>query len=417
MASIKEKLRGLSHLSAALPAAEKREPDSSCRIISELDARIVENNYGSFVLREKRFPLYFEHGVPLKDFLELKGPDFVCAGKNHELEAMRPDKVLFIDTETTGLAGGTGTYAFLVGVGFFSDSEFIVRQYYMRDYGEEPALLHALSRDLQDKTGLISYNGKSYDIPILNTRGIINRDRIPWDSFKHLDLLHASRRLWRKTITPCTLQNVEQNILGFRRKGDVPGWEIPALYFDFLRNRDYAPMVPVFKHNVMDILSLASITVNICRVFSGYENLQQKQYDYFGIIKTFEELGDHSKAVHACEVFLEYESLPELVPILLKNATLLKKMDRMAEAERVWYKVIDRVNRFFPEPYTELAMYYEHKLRDIDRALEIVERAEKRLNIIAELRGGFNNDMKEQLDYRKQRLVRKLKQTGGGGET
>jgi hypothetical protein len=95
----------------------------------------------------------------------------------------------------------------------------------------------------------------------------------------------------------------------------------------------------------------------------------------------------------------------------------LKKMDRMEEAERVWFKVIDRVNRFFPEPYIELAKYYEHKLRDIDRALEIVERAEKRMNIIAELRGGLNNDMKEQLTYRKQRLVRKQKQSGEGGET
>ncbi|MBN2411874.1 ribonuclease H-like domain-containing protein [candidate division KSB1 bacterium] len=417
MASIKEKLRGLSHISAAAPAAERRESDSSSRIISELDARIVENDYGAYVFREKRFSLNFVHGVPLHEFLELKGPDFVCAGKNQELEGMQPDKVLFIDTETTGLAGGTGTYAFLVGVGFFADSEFVVRQYFMRDYGEEPALLHALSRVLQDKTGLVSYNGKSYDIPVLNTRGIINKDRIPWDAFKHLDLLHASRRLWRKTITPCTLQNIEQNILGFRREGDIPGWEIPALYFDFLRNRDYEPIVPVFKHNVMDILSLVSITVNICRAFSGYENLQQNQYDYFSIIKTFEELGDHSKAVHACEVFLEYESLPELVQILLKNATLLKKMNRMEEAERVWFKVIDRVNRFFPEPYTELAKYYEHKLRDINRALEIVERAEKRMNIIAELRGGLNNDIKEQLIYRKQRLVRKLKQTGEGGET
>lgn len=417
MASIKEKLRGLTQNSTSAPVPPKKKSELSSGTISELDARIVENDLGVYVLREKRFPLDFVHGVPLKEFLELKGPDFVCAGKNAGLEDMRAEEVLFIDTETTGLAGGTGTYAFMVGVGFLRESEFVVQQYFMRDYGEEPALLHALSQALEGKTGLISYNGKSYDIPTLNARGVMNRNRIPWDTFKHLDLLHASRRLWRKTINPCTLQNVEQHILGFRREGDVPGWEIPALYFDFLRNRDYGPLVPVFKHNVMDILSLVTITVNICRAFSGYENLQHKKYDCLGIIKTFEELGDRQKAVHACEVFLEYESLPELVRILLKNAALLKKMGRMDEAEHAWYKVIDRANRFFPEPYTELAKYYEHKLRDFTRALEIVERAEKRMSIITELRGGIDNDIKAQLNYRKQRLIKKLTQTGGGDET
>ena len=417
MASIKEKLRGLTQNSASVPVPPKKEAGSSSGTISELDAKIIENDHGVYVLREKRFPLDFEHGAPLKEFLQLTGPDFVCAGKNAGLQGMRPEDVLFIDTETTGLAGGTGTYAFMVGVGFFRESEFVVQQYFMRDYGEEPALLLALSQTLDGKTGLISYNGKSYDIPVLNARGVMNRNRIPWDTFHHLDLLHASRRLWRKTINPCTLQNVEQHILGFRREGDVPGWEIPSLYFDFLRNRDYRPLIPVFKHNVMDILSLVTITVNICRAFSGFENPQHKKYDCLGIIKTFEELGDFQKAVSACEVFIEYESLPELVRILLKNAALLKKMDRMDEAEHAWYKVIERANRFFPEPYTELAKYYEHKLKDFNRALEIVERAEKRMNIIAELRGGFDKDIKEELSYRKQRLIKKLRLTGGGDET
>jgi len=417
LTSIKEKLRGLTHISAIKPVKEISKADSSSPIIPELNAQILVNDFGSYVLREKRFPIDFEHGVALKEFLKLKSTDFVFAGKNSDLAQMEPDKILFIDTETTGLAGGTGTYVFMVGVGFFEDNEFLVQQYFMRDYGEENALLQAISQVLQGKTGLISYNGKSYDVPTLHTRCVLNRNPISWENYKHLDLLHASRRLWRKSINSCTLQNVEQNILGFRREGDIPGWEIPSLYFDFLRNRDYKPLLPVFKHNVMDILSMVTITVNICRAFTGYEKLQHDRYDLIGIIKTFEELGKHQKAAHACEVFLEYETLPELIQIMLKNAALLKKMHRLDEAEHVWHRVIDKAKSFNPVPYTELAKYYEHKLRDINKALEIVERAEKRFKIIAELRGGFDNDFEDELTYRKARLIKKLTQTDGGDES
>ncbi|HPG37805.1 MAG TPA: ribonuclease H-like domain-containing protein [bacterium] len=407
MISVKEKLRGLVPASGLKPEPVLNKETSISLMVPGLDAQVVTNNSGSFLLREKRFPVDFNHGGLLKEFLTLQGTDFIYAGKNPQLAVIQPEQVLFIDTETTGLAGGAGTYAFLVGIGFFENGEFIVQQFFMRDYSDEPALLEALNHLLTGRAALLSYNGKAYDIPLLKTRCIMNRNTLYWDDFLHLDLLHAARRLWRKTLPACSLQNIEQSILGFRRQGDIPGAEIPYMYFAYLRSRDIKPLLPVFRHNVMDILSMVSITVKVCRAFSEWEKLQYEHYDLFAIVKTFEELGRHELASQACSAFIGFEAHPDLIQFMLKNAMLMKKMQRFEEAETLWQQVIDRAAWFVPEPWEELAKYYEHRRRDYAMALDIVERAEKRLEISLELHGNNDPAVYEAFVCRKQRLLKK----------
>ena len=154
-------------------------------------------------------------------------------------------KWAFLDTETTGLAGGTGTYAFLVGVGSIEASGFRLRQFFMRDYGEEASLLSRLDEYLAPFDVLITYNGKAYDQPLLETRFRMVRARHPFERMEHLDLLFGARRLWKLRLESCRLVDLENRILGVERQGDLPGEMIPYIYFDFLRTQQAFRLVPI----------------------------------------------------------------------------------------------------------------------------------------------------------------------------
>jgi uncharacterized protein YprB with RNaseH-like and TPR domain len=209
---------------------------------------------------EHRYALDHAHGtVRLQTLLDLPGEILNHLGRSHDFDGVDARTLLFFDTETTGLAGGTGTYAFLVGLGFFEGQEFVVRQYFMRDYPEEQAMLEAIACDLSRFTTLVSFNGKSFDWPLLETRFRLSRMRPPLAGAPHLDLLHPARRIWRDRLGACNLQNLEVQILGVHRQGDVPSHLIPALYFDYLRTGDLSPLVDVIQHNKLDILSLVSL--------------------------------------------------------------------------------------------------------------------------------------------------------------
>src|SRR5262249_22040792 len=183
-----------------------------------------------------------------------------------------PTRWAFLDTETTGLAGGTGTYAFLIGVGSVDSQGFRLRQFFMRDYGEEASLLHRLYEHLTQFDVLITYNGKAYDQPLLETRFRIARPRHPFDRMEHLDLLSGARRLWKLRLDSCRLVDLESRILGFERQGDLPGEMIPYVYFDFLRSHRAFQVVPIFHHNAIDILTLACLTAIVPLAFRSPEN-------------------------------------------------------------------------------------------------------------------------------------------------
>lgn len=166
-----------------------------------------------------------------------------------------PARTVFLDLETTGLGRGTGTYAFLVGIGRFLGDHFVVRQYFMRSYPDEPAVLAAVQAELEDAAGLITFNGRSFDWPLLETRATLNRMRLPL--LPHLDLLHPARRVWRPITDSCRLGDLEATVLGHWRHDDVPGALIPQLYFNYLQSGDAAPLAGVFEHNRLDIVSMA----------------------------------------------------------------------------------------------------------------------------------------------------------------
>ncbi|MBN1998211.1 ribonuclease H-like domain-containing protein [candidate division KSB1 bacterium] len=408
ISSIKQKLRELDAINTITSAPAKEPRSLSLTDIEKIGARLATNHYGDCIVREKHFPLDHVHGVKIADFLDMQ-EYLPVAARLPELKNCSPRDLVFIDTETTGLAGGTGTYIFLVGVGSFQGDAFVVQQFFLSDYKDEPAFLNEIAELVKSAAGLVSFNGKSYDIPLLRTRFVLNRLPSVFEDKPHIDLLHPSRRLWRKFLPSCNLGMLEQFVLKFRRQGDIPGAEIPALFFEFLREKNVVPLKPVFQHNVMDVLSLVSLGVKIARILACPDYEDEIPFDLLGKVKNFSDLGLWEKASVVCSSATHQADDEATLNLLQWHALLLKKQQRFEQAERVWIELIDRSVKFILDPYVELAKYYEHQTGDYTQALDYVNRAIHRLEIAQELSGEEKSpDIRRQLLHRKQRLTGKL---------
>jgi len=259
---LKDKLRFIESL-----------PRQQQRGISFTTARPVETNitdyiegelrsadHGTYFYTEQDFPAHHQHGcVPLSGYLN-HSPDFLpVVGKDAQISATDPRKLIFLDTETTGLSGGSGTYVFLIGLGYVAENKFRVAQYFMPELNSERAILQEISQILAKFEIIVSFKGKSYDLPLLSTRHIVHRMRPHHDSIPHLDLLYSVRRLWKHRMLDCSLETTEREIIKFSRTGDMPGYLIPYTYFRFLHEHDPRPLAALFSHNRLDILSMAGI--------------------------------------------------------------------------------------------------------------------------------------------------------------
>ncbi|MCJ7577406.1 MAG: ribonuclease H-like domain-containing protein [candidate division Zixibacteria bacterium] len=386
---------------------------------------VSQNKYGSFVLVEKKFDLDYRHGkVRLASCLEHENNVLtrLCFSKSSacETSTCSPSfdlkKTAFIDCETTGLAGGVGTYAFLVGIGYFSagskgqDSEFIISQYFMRDFDEEPAILLAVSEKLNNFQSMASYNGKCYDLPLLENRSIVNRIDFDSTAWSHLDLLFSSRRLWKRRIQDCSLANVEQKILNVEREIDIPSYLIPQIYFDYLRSGIIDPLIPVFHHNMYDILSLVSLLVLISQaiqdfVVAGIED----PIDLYSLGIFHYSLGNYPKSIACFEQALSKDMPTEWRQAIYINlAYVYKRTGGMKQAASIWHHLLKEEFPFNFYVYEELAKYYEHKEKDYPQALLIVDKVVESLNMNTCFSSNFNyGKVLESLKYRRSRLERK----------
>ncbi|MDO9349176.1 MAG: ribonuclease H-like domain-containing protein, partial [Anaerolineales bacterium] len=222
-----------------------------------VDGRYISTRHGDTFVYENHYPLDYHHGVvPLCPPAPLN--TLAQWANDMRLADLPLEAFAFLDTETSGLSGGTGTYAFMVGAGRFEAGTFRLLQFFMRDPGEEPALLEALADFLAPAQALVTYNGKAFDAPLLVTRYSLHSIPIPFKDYSHVDLLPLARRLWRDRLPSRSLKYIEENVLGAPRNSqEVPGYEIPYIYFDYLRSGDARPLAGVFYHNAMDIVALA----------------------------------------------------------------------------------------------------------------------------------------------------------------
>lgn len=406
MTSIKEKLYQLdTPKSGALPSINKINHDQFLGI----EAHPVETSKGLCIVREKSFNLDFTHGPhTLNEFLDIPQDIFELLGKRTITHTLNHQDIVFIDTETTGLAGGTGTYAFIVGIGLFTENEFKIHQFFLQDYHAEIAQLSKILQLIQSKSTLISYNGKSYDIPLLKNRFVLNKININWDEFDHIDLVHTSRRLWKKIIGSCRLQDVEKYILHIEREGDIPGYLIPQLYFRYLMDKNPYPLLGVFKHNAMDILSLVSIIVAASQLYIEPTRCTFDS-DFHSAIRPFISLNRYNQALKYIEKLPHH--IKQRSKLLHTQALLHKKLGESENALECYKKLIKTKRRHFMPAYIELAKLYEHKLKDYEKAMEVLYELEERICVIEELSSQNIFNIKD-IKTRKSRLLNKMIRMG-----
>ena len=364
-------------------APEPRQQKVSGPDWQEIGGKLQSNDDGHYILRHKRFPLEFNHSTEIGTFLDLTPQHLVYLAKDPRLAQASPESVLLLDTETTGLAGGTGTVPFMVGLAFFRDDQLHVEQYFLHEPGHERAMLRPIRERLESCSALVTFNGKTYDLPLLHNRLVLNRID-PVEIHYHIDLLHTVRRFWRRRLDSCSLQSIEQHVLGLQRAGDVPGAMIPSLYFQFLRDHNLVPLKPVFQHNSMDLVSLVSFMTVIARFFDSPESIHPKQADVMGTLRTLDDLGlgDELEAFFQRLFELDITADEEMTILRAQN---LKRLNRWQDAIHLYHDMIDNGRRLHFHAYIELAKIYEHRQRDFDKALDMVQRAQKRLELYKEL--------------------------------
>ena len=339
----------------------------------------IETAHGQHLENEKLYERHRRHGSAEIGSLAELPDDLLAAISGGASAKVPPAEWAFLDTETTGLAGGTGTCAFLVGVGRITPEGFRVRQFFMRDYSEEASLLDSLSRHLAPFRVLITYNGKAFDQPLLETRYRLNRSRPPFGRLEHLDLLYGARRLWKLRYESCRLVDLEHQVLGYEREGDVPGALIPYLYFEYLRTHRTARMLPVFHHNALDILSLACLTGIVPRAFHDPENLPFRHgAEMAGIARWLREAGELEQARTLFRRAIDAASGLDdnlMFRTLWDLAALERKLDAEPRAVAIWRDLAAVRNPFRVPALEELAKYYEHRQKDPAQALETTRAA------------------------------------------
>jgi uncharacterized protein YprB with RNaseH-like and TPR domain len=283
----------------------------------------------------------------------------------------------FLDTETTGLAGGAGTYAFLIGVGRITEEGFRIRQFFMRDHSEEASVLDALAEHLGEFDVLVTYNGKTYDQPLLETRFRMARARPPFARLRHLDLLFGARRLWKLRFENCRLVELENQVLGVERQGDLPGELIPYIYFEYLRTREAFRLVPIFHHNATDILTLACFTAIVPYAFRApCETDLLHGAEMVGLARWLASAGRYEQALELYRRAVDRGLKDHLLfRTLWDVAALEKKLDREAAAVAILTDLSACRNPYRAQALIELAKYYEHRERNYSMALDFTSNA------------------------------------------
>lgn len=349
-----------------LPAPE---PKISLGIDSVVAGAFLRTPLGEVFFTEQMYLPDHRHGTsPIHSSLPFSS---IAQWANDPRLAEIPlSQFAFLDTETSGLAGGTGTYAFLVGIARFVEDQFVLRQFFMRDPSEEPAMLEAVAHFLAPAQALVTFNGKAFDAPLLTTRYRLHRIPVPHEGYAHLDLLPLARRLWRDRLESRALKYLEQHILGMRRSiEEVEGYEVPWLYFDYLRSGDARPLAGVFYHNAMDVVAMAALLAHVNEVMEDpYGGHVEHGLDFVALGKLFEDLGRWKEAARLFERGLELNLTETDFGLAVRRLSILqKRRGDFNEAIRLWEAAAANGHIY---AHIEMAKYYEHKCRDVKTALQ-----------------------------------------------
>ena len=373
----------------------------------------VSTPHGECVVVERVHPAGHPHGsLRLDEALEVDRSVLPWLGRSAKMADLDLTRTVFLDTETTGLSGGTGTYTFLVGLGYFEGSSFVSRQLFMDEYGEEEALLHTLAEDLTRFTAVVTFNGRAFDLPLLETRFLMGRRPFPLRDALHMDLLFSARRLWKERLQSCALSNLEERILGVEREGDTPGWMIPSLYFNYLRSRDPGILVSVFEHNRLDLLSMATLLARLAAQHADpFRADWEDPLDLFSLGGLFETLAEHERAIRCYERAVELaDSREGRARVMMRLGSLYKRLRQRQDAAAIWKALASGGHAYSSFAYVELAKHYEHVSRDYLEAERVTLQALSALELRAARGYGWQTETERRdLEHRLARLRRKAK--------
>jgi uncharacterized protein len=386
-------------------------PEGAGRLIELLEAGTQRNEFGDHARLHKWF------SDPVTDAPDLAAPDGEFPPAALELlapgswrEIADPRRWLFLDTETTGIAGGTGTYPFLVGLAWWDAGGLEVEQLFMRDYSDEHSLLVALAERIAERPVLVTFNGKSFDWPLLETRYRMTRKIRPPVLGAHLDFLHPARNLWRLRVGSTRLAELELKVLGWNRGSDINSWLIPELYFDYLRGGPPEPLLPIFHHNQKDLRGLAALATRILSLLANPEAQDRDALELYGVSRICERHGDRARARQHYAQSIARE-LPVETALAARSALarLAKRDGDFALALELWEGILGN-SREGLEAYEQLAMYYEHRARQPHRAAALAKQALVELrgaNRLGRIGRAYYRERRERFKQRLARLERK----------
>ncbi len=387
------------------PPPERVFPEGRARDIAEvIDGSLLENDRGACFVSDGVLPGEEQYGkTTVAEMTRFAMDHLALLARDQRLADLDPAGALFLDTETTGLSGGTGTTAFLIGLGWFEEASMVTRQIFLRDFSDEAAGLSLLREIVGEKGFLVTFNGKAFDVGLLSARFVMNRIADPFGDIPHLDLLFPSRRLLGHRLDNCRLGTLEEEILAFRRHGDVPGYEIPARYFEWLRRRDGELMRDVFEHNRLDLVSMAALAAHLADLVDvDRRDSCQIEEDLLAAARMRLHRGDERGGQRMLEFILN-DVPPHRAGTATRDAAkelslIHKRRGEWDQARTLW----ERMAGQWPEDLfalEELAKWCEHRTRDYGGALELVERALERHGVAPEER--------QALLHRRGRLLRR----------
>jgi uncharacterized protein YprB with RNaseH-like and TPR domain len=389
-------VQSLAHQLAFLKSRQAPVPEPAIDGLEEV------TTLGRHLIIRKTFAVDHYHGRVRLSRFSSDELGRLCTLLKRKYRVPARDRIVFLDTETTGLQGGTGMVPFLTGVGYFERDDFCVAQYFIRNFDEEPSMLLALEDLLRRFALVVTYNGAAFDIPLLETRFTLARLSSPFQGMDHLDLLPAARRLWREGHGSCRLAALENRIAGFLRGPDVPGSAIPRAYFDYLRGHGGMLMQGVLKHNVDDIVSLAALAVCAAdRVVAEPAAFDHPQ-DLYSVARIVENTPEWKNAMVFYETALS-GGLPD--PLRFKARenliTLHRRAGNHGKALELCEELLTEKN-FSRTAWEGAAIHYERVAGDSARAIQILEQALTVLGKAAE-----NKRDRAALERRRERLLQK----------
>jgi uncharacterized protein len=333
-------------------------------------------------------------------------------------------RTLFLDLETTGLSGGAGTVAFLVGCGYFDVGAFQVRQFLLTSFAAERALLAAVSDFFDGARLIVSYNGKTFDVPVMETRWAFHRMEMSLEDVVHFDMLHPARRLWKPRARgvesmdegACRLATLERTLLDFRRPGDVGSFEIPRRFFQFLRSGDPRPLEPVLEHNRLDLVSLAAVTARAVRLTRDGADACRDGDEALALGRVYERAGAIDRAKSCYGRASRSPAVDVRAEALYRLGIHSRRERRYHDAAALWRSLIDltatpagqrmpameTLRQFAAEA---LAIHHEHRERDFRTARELALFALDELN-------DSDNRRADGMRHRLARLDRKIAKRG-----